>query len=133
MYCQGSDAVCSTCPIYSYFPIDVDKWLSRLNPALFGGHVTYFEPHHRLSKYDIKEECRALRDCVFSGRTPQFLDCASEVQDHTGVFPGGYLHVLATRKLPGVPISQLLLQGEVWSLTEDDLQGIKQDLVTTIK
>jgi hypothetical protein len=85
----------------------------------------------RYSPYDIKKESRVLRACAFSGRTPKFLDSVSEVQDHTGFFPGGYLHVLATNKLPGVPISRFL-QG-AWNLTENDLQVIKQDLVITIK
>ncbi|QKX64056.1 uncharacterized protein TRUGW13939_11229 [Talaromyces rugulosus] len=102
----------------------------QLNPALIGGQFTYLEYMQRYSPYDIKEESRILRACAFSGRTPKFLDSASEVQDHTGFFPGGYLHVLATSKLPGVPISRFL-QG-AWNLTENDLQVIKQDLVITI-
>ncbi|CRG83002.1 hypothetical protein PISL3812_00350 [Talaromyces islandicus] len=100
----------------------------QLNSALAGhkyGHFTCLE--RRSPENNINEESRVLRACAFSGRTPKFLDSASEVQDHTGFFPGGYLHVLATSRLPGQPISRLL-----GSLTEDDLKVIKQDLVTTI-
>ncbi|KAH8703950.1 hypothetical protein BGW36DRAFT_404218 [Talaromyces proteolyticus] len=95
----------------------------QLNPVL----IPHASSSSRAS-YFLDRECRALRAAQYSGRTPDFVACASEVQDRSGFYPGGYLDIIAMSKLPGKPIAQCL-----GALTAADLKVIKKDLAVLLK
>jgi hypothetical protein len=76
----------------------------------------------------FNHESKALRDCQYSGRTPTYIGSAALFQDHTGLFPGGYLHLIAMTRLPGVPVVDVL-----GTLTGDDRKIIKTELAKILE
>ncbi|KAL1971281.1 hypothetical protein VTN77DRAFT_233 [Rasamsonia byssochlamydoides] len=56
---------------------------------------------------DFENECKALKACESSGRTPQFLGSAELRQDDTDPFPGGYLRVIVMSMVRGRPVTEL--------------------------
>lgn len=53
------------------------------------------------------------------------IDCVAQVQDHTGFFPGGYLHLFAMTLSNEYAITLPSMR----ILKEDDLCAIKDELI----
>jgi hypothetical protein len=73
----------------------------------------------------FREECRTVKRCETTGRTPIFYGCAELRQDNSGMFPGGYLHVLAMSRVPGCAVMDIAdLTGKELSIIREQLTRI---------
>ncbi|OKL63599.1 hypothetical protein UA08_02018 [Talaromyces atroroseus] len=75
----------------------------------------------------IKSSFEAKREKFMADLDPdtngKCIECVNQIQDHTGFFPSGYLHLFAMEKPAGGPISHI-----VRDLTNEDLMAIKNGL-----
>jgi hypothetical protein len=75
----------------------------------------------------FRKECRAVKECEITGRTPISYGCAELRQDNSDIFPGGYLHVLAMSRVPGCAMV------DIEDLTENEISIIREQLTKILE
>lgn len=120
----------SFCSIHVLMP---KEKLKRLNPALLDcNQLSSLSTNHddktSWSPTRFEENKIIFNATIGRNENAGIIYQSSEIQDHNMFFPGGYLHVFATAKPDGVPLSWVLHK-----LASDDLVAILKGLLKLAK
>jgi hypothetical protein len=105
----------------------------RLNPFLLSqeereaqaDEIEELSTHEYILFPEFFEEKRRMFMAEFeTDAMGKCIECVAQVQDRTGFFPSGYMHLFAMEKPAGQPLSRIM-----HGLTKEDLMAIKDGLV----
>jgi hypothetical protein len=85
-------------------------------PDVLEGAISFF-----------RKECRTVKQCETTGRTPISYGCAELRQENSDMFPRGYLHVLAISRVPGRAVM------DIADITENELSTIRKQLAKILE